>query len=104
MISKEKTCVLIDIATPDDSKVNTRETEKLSKCQDLWIEVSRMWKGRIKIEPVIIGALGTIAKGLDQNVQLLPGHPSALELQKIMLMRTAHIIRNVLGYVALISC
>jgi len=63
-----------------------------------------MCKGRTKIAPVIIGALRTIKKGLDQNLQLLPGHPSALELQKITLMRTAHIIRNVLGYIALISC
>jgi len=104
MINKEKTCMLIDVATPDNSNVNARETEKLSKCQDLWIEVSRMWKGRIQIGPVIIGALGTITKGLDQNLQLLPGHLSALELQKITLMRPAHIIRNVLGYIALISC
>jgi len=54
--------------------------------------------------PVITGALRTIKKESDQNLQLLPGHPSALELQKIMLMSTAHIIRNVLGYFALICC
>jgi hypothetical protein len=42
--------------------------------------------------PVIVGALGTIKKGLDQNLQLLPGHPSATELQKIALMSTAHIL------------
>jgi hypothetical protein len=28
MIKKEKTCRLINLATPDDSKVNTRGTEK----------------------------------------------------------------------------
>jgi hypothetical protein len=39
-----------------------------------------MWKVRTKIVPFIIGALGTIKKGLDQNHQLLPGHPSAIEL------------------------
>jgi len=33
-----------------------------------------------KIVPVIIGALRTIKKGLDQNRQLLPGHRSVLEL------------------------
>jgi hypothetical protein len=42
-----------------------------------------MWKMRTKIVPVIIGTLGTIKKGLDQNLQLLPGHPAAMELQKI---------------------
>jgi len=43
-----------------------------------------------KIVPVVTGALETIKKGLDQNLQLLPGHPSAIELQKITLISTAH--------------
>jgi len=36
------TCLLIDIATPHDSNVNTKETKKLSKYKDLEIAVSRM--------------------------------------------------------------
>jgi len=48
------------------------------KCKDLEIEVSRMWKLRTKIVPVIIVALGTIKKESVQNLQLLPGHPSAI--------------------------
>ena len=44
-----------------------------------------MWKVRTNILPVIIGALGTIKKGLDQNLQLLPGNLLAIELQKITL-------------------
>jgi len=31
--------------------------------------------------PCVIVAFGTIKKGLDQNLQLLPEHPSAKELQ-----------------------
>jgi len=56
-----------------------------------------MWKMRTKIVPVIIGALRTIKEGLDQNLQLLPGHPSAMELENITRMSTAHTIRSVLG-------
>jgi len=56
-----------------------------------------MWKVRIKIVPVIIEALGTIKKGLDQNLQVLQGHPSAIGLLKITPMSIAHIIRKVLG-------
>jgi len=51
-----------------------------------------------------IGALGTIKKAFDQNLQLLPGHWSAIELQKITLMSTAHSNCRVLGEVALICC
>jgi len=46
---------------------------------------------------VIVGALGTTKKGLDQNLQLHPGHQSAVDLHKITLMNTATIIRKVLG-------
>jgi len=56
-----------------------------------------MLKGRIKIVPVITGALETIKKGLDQNLHMIPVHPSATELQKITLMSAAHIICKVLG-------
>jgi len=51
---------------------------------------------RTKIVPVVTGTLGTIKKGLDQNLQLLPGHPAATELQKVTPMGTANIIPKVL--------
>ena len=68
------------------------------------IEVNRVWKARTKIVSVITGALGTIKKVFDQNLQLLPDHRSAIELQKITLMSTTHSNRRVLGEDALISC
>ena len=52
-----------------------------------------MWMVRTESVPDIIGALGTIKKGLDQNLQLFPGHPSAIELQKFALMNTAHSVQ-----------
>ena len=56
-----------------------------------------MWKVRTKILSVITGALGTIKKGLDKNLHLLPGHLSAIELQKVTLKSAEHFIRKVLG-------
>jgi hypothetical protein len=58
----EKTCLLIDIAIPDDSNFNTKGTEEQSKYKDQEIEVSRTWKVRTNTAPVIIGTLGTITK------------------------------------------
>jgi hypothetical protein len=63
MCDKKKNCLLIDIAIPDGSNINTKEAEKLSKNDYLEIKVSRMWKERTKIVPVVIGALGAIKKG-----------------------------------------
>ena len=81
--TKEKTCLLFNIAIPDDSKFNTKETEKLSRYKHLRIEVSRMWKARSKTVSLVIAELGTIKKGLEQNLQLSPGHPLAIELRRI---------------------
>jgi len=67
--------------------------KKLSKYKYLEIAFSRVWNGRTKIVPVIIGALGTVKKGLAQNLQLLPAHRSATELQKVTLMSTAQSVR-----------
>jgi hypothetical protein len=55
--------LLIDVAIPNDLSIKTTATKKHRKYQDLEIEVSRMWKVKTKIVPVIIGALGTIKKG-----------------------------------------
>jgi hypothetical protein len=81
----------------ENNNVNTKGTDKLSKYKDLDIVVSWMWKVRTKIVPVTNGALGTIKKGLYHNLQLLSSQRSAIELQKVTLMSTTHIIRTVLG-------
>jgi len=78
------------IQTLKQKKLKIRKNEELDNA------VSRMWEVRTKIMSVIIGDLGTIKKGLDHKFQLLPGQPSAMELPKITLMRTANIIPKVL--------
>jgi hypothetical protein len=49
-------------------------------------------KVRTKTVPAITAALGTMKKELDQNLQLLPGHPLTTELQEVTLMNTVYII------------
>ena len=61
--------------------------------QYLQVQSSGMLKERTKFVPVLTGALGRIKEWLDQNLQLLPGHLSAIELQKFRLMSIAHSIR-----------
>jgi hypothetical protein len=56
-----------------------------------------MWDMRTKMIPFITEALRTITKGLDQNLQLLPGHLSAIQLQKVTLKSTAQCVHKVLG-------
>jgi len=81
MIQTLKTCLLIDTDKPDDSNINKNETAKLSNYKDL--EISRLWKVRTKTVSVTLEVLGTIKKGLDQNLQLLTGHLLTIGVQKI---------------------
>ena len=59
--------------------------EKLSKYKDLEIKTKRMggMRGmRTETVPVIVGALGLIREGMDQNLGKIPGASNINELQK----------------------
>ena len=71
--------------------------EKLSKYKDLEIKTTRMWGMRTETVPIIVGALRLIREGMDQNLGKIPGASNINELQKIILLRTAHIVRRFLS-------
>jgi len=58
----DKAVILIDVSIPADENIFTKEEEKLSKYQDLRVELERLWKKKTKMIPVVIGALGSISK------------------------------------------
>lgn len=94
---REKHCLLIDVAVPNDPNITSKEVEKISKYKDLEIEIMRMWGTKTKVIPVIVGALGTIRTGFQRYIDMLPGNQSSEQIQKIALLGTAHIIRKVLS-------
>lgn len=69
--------------------------KKIIKYEDLEIKISRIWNCKMRTVPVIVGALGTLKKGFDQNLKMLSGHLSASEVQKVALMDTAHTLYKV---------
>ena len=73
-----------------------KKNVNLSTYEDLENALSRMWEMRTKFVQVIRGTLGSIKKGLDQNLQLLPGQLLAMELPNFTLMSTANITRKLL--------
>ena len=79
------------------SDISAKEFEKLNKYKDLETEISKMWKMKTEIIPVIVGALGMIKKGAQRYVNEIPGNVSLDEIQKIVLNRTAHILRRTLS-------
>ena len=70
--------------------------EKLSKYKDLEIETTRMWGMRTETVPIIVGAL-RLREGMDQNLGKILGASNINDLQKIILLGTAHILRRFLS-------
>ena len=94
---KDITCLLIDMTVPLDANTSVKTTEKLNKYKDLEIKVERMWGLKTTTVPVVIGALGTIKKGIENYINNIPGNINIHELQKITLLSTAHLLRRVLS-------
>ena len=54
---------MIDVSVPADSRVNSKESETIEKCQVLKREISTMWAMRkVEVIPVVVGALGAIGR------------------------------------------
>jgi len=94
---KDQTCLLIDMTVPLDANTSVKTTEKLNKYKDLEIEIERIWGLKTTTVPVVIGALGTIKKGMESYINKISGNINIHELQKITLLSTAHLLRRVLS-------
>jgi hypothetical protein len=55
-----------------------------------------MWNVKTRVIPVIIGATGTISKLFRKYVSTIPGNHEVKELQKTVILGTAHVFRKVL--------
>ena len=55
---------VIDFAIPYDSRVDSKEMEKIEKYQDLVRELKRLWDMKVVVIPIVLGALGTTPKTL----------------------------------------
>ncbi|XP_077969924.1 uncharacterized protein LOC144424459 [Styela clava] len=93
----KKSCLLIDVAIPSERNTSKKIFEKLSKYKDLEIEIQKMWGLKTSTIPVVVGALGLIGKEFEKYVQHIPGNINAEQLQKTVLLGTAHILRKVLS-------
>ncbi|KAI5751249.1 hypothetical protein M8J77_005743 [Diaphorina citri] len=92
---KDRTCTIIDVAVPADMNVEKKEAEKKLKYKDLAIEIERMWNMKVKIVPIVIGALGVVPKSLKDNLQQIPGQLHINKIQECALLGTTYILRKV---------
>ena len=50
---------LVDVSIPADKRILDEEQEKITKYQDLSIELKHLWNKKTRIIPVVIEALGS---------------------------------------------
>ena len=81
---------------PGDKNVESKEKEKQEKYQDLGRELPRLWKAKAKVVPVVVGALGAIAKRLKSHLKEIRIPNRVRTLQKSALLGTATILKKVL--------
>ena len=62
-------CKIVDYAVPADHRIKLKECEKKDKYLDLARELKKLWNMKVTIVPIVIGALGTISKGLLKGLE-----------------------------------
>ena len=80
---------------PGDSRVASKEEEKVQKYQDLVRELRKLWQVKVKVVPVVVGALGTIPKALEKHLKEIGTSVRVDLLQKVALLEiSARILRK----------
>ncbi|CAI5656802.1 unnamed protein product [Oreochromis niloticus] len=94
-ISLEKGVLKLTVRLPTEEK-SSQEHEKLEKYQGLREELERMWRVKVTVVPVVIGALGAVTPKLGEWLQQIPGTTSEISVQKSAVLGTAKILRRTL--------
>ena len=64
-----KTCKIVDFALPANHRIKLKECEKRDKYLDLARELKKLWDMQVTIIPIVIGAFGTVTKGLLKGME-----------------------------------
>ena len=92
---RKRICKIVDLAVPDH-RINLKESEKKDKYLDLARELKKLWNMKVTIVPIVIGALGTVTKGLLKGLEDLEVSGQVETIKTTALLRTARILRRVL--------
>ena len=96
---KSKTCYIIDVACPFDTRIEKKEMEKKDAYGDLKYEIFKVYKGEVNkvfIIPIIIGALGSVTKRFKSYLEQLKCDVHLEVVQRTCLLGSARILRKVL--------
>ena len=86
----------MDFAVPVDHRIKRKESEKKEKYLDLARELKKKWNMTVTFIPIMVGAFGTVTKGLLKGLEDLEVGGRVETIQTTALLRTARILRKVL--------
>ena len=93
---EKRTCKIFDFAVPADHRIKLKECEKKDKYLDLARELKKLWNIQMTIIPIVIGAFGTVTKGLLKGLEDLEVGGRVETTQTTTLLGTARKLRRVL--------
>ena len=93
---KKRSYKTVDFAVPADHIIKLKECEKKDKYLDLAKESKKLWNMQVTIIPIVIGAFGTVTKGLLKGLEDLEVGGRVETIQTTTLLRIARILRKVL--------
>ena len=86
----------MEVAVLADHRIKLKESEKKDKYLDLARDLKKLWNMKVTIIPIVVGAFGTITKGLLNGLEDLEIRGRVETIQTTALLRTARILRKVL--------
>ena len=66
---RKRICKIVDFVVPAGHRINLKKGEKKDKYLDLARELKKLWNMKVTIVPIVIGALGTVTKGLLKGLE-----------------------------------
>ena len=94
---KKRICKIVDFAVPADHRIKLKESEKKDKYLDLAWELKKLWNMKVTIIPIVIGAFGTVTKGLLKELEDLKVGGRMETIQTTALLRTRRVLEILRG-------
>ena len=88
---------LSTLLVPANHRIKLKEWEKKDKYLDFARDLKKIWNMQVTIIPIVIGVLGTVTKGLLKRLEDLKVGGRVETIQTTTLLRTARMLRRVLG-------
>ena len=74
------------MTSPLDRNIALKEIRKKSKYKDLELEIQRMWQMKTEVIPVVVEVIGTVKKGMVENIKKVSQRATVTGTQTICML------------------